>query len=58
MRDTIVVLGVFVADTSYRADRAPRIGETILGNSFALGPGAKGQIKLLRPPVLAPMCIW
>ncbi len=43
MRDTIVVLGVFVADTSYRADRAPRIGETILGNSFALGPGGKGS---------------
>lgn len=43
MRDTIVVLGVFVADTSYRADRAPRIGETIMGNSFALGPGGKGS---------------
>ena len=39
----IVILGVFVADTAYRADRAPRIGETILGNSFALGPGGKGS---------------
>lgn len=39
----IVVLGVFVADTSYRADRAPRMGETIMGNSFALGPGGKGS---------------
>lgn len=39
----IVILGVFVADTTYRADRAPRIGETILGNSFALGPGGKGS---------------
>lgn len=39
----IVVLGVFVADTAYRADRAPRMGETILGNSFALGPGGKGS---------------
>ena len=39
----IVILGVFVADTSYRADRAPRIGETILGRSFALGPGGKGS---------------
>ena len=39
----IVVLGVFVADTSFRADRAPRMGETILGNSFALGPGGKGS---------------
>lgn len=39
----VVILGVFVADTAYRADRAPRIGETILGNSFRLGPGGKGS---------------
>jgi ribokinase len=39
----IVILGVFVADTAYRADRPPRMGETILGNSFALGPGGKGS---------------
>ena len=39
----VVVLGVFVADTAYRADRMPRMGETILGNSFALGPGGKGS---------------
>ena len=31
------------ADTTYRADRAPRMGETILGNSFTLGPGGKGS---------------
>ncbi|MFZ5710023.1 MAG: ribokinase [Pseudomonadota bacterium] len=39
----IVILGVFVADTAYRADRQPRIGETLLGRSFALGPGGKGS---------------
>ncbi len=39
----VVILGVFVADTSYRAARQPRLGETILGNSFALGPGGKGS---------------
>ena len=39
----IVVLGVFVADTTFRADRQPRMGETILGRSFALGPGGKGS---------------
>ena len=39
----IVILGVFVADTAYRAERQPRIGETILGTSFALGPGGKGS---------------
>jgi ribokinase len=39
----VVVLGVFVADTAYRAERMPKLGETILGNSFALGPGGKGS---------------
>lgn len=39
----VAILGVFVADTAYRADRAPAMGETILGNSFALGPGGKGS---------------
>ena len=43
MAGTIVILGVFVADTAYRAQRQPRMGETILGNSFALGPGGKGS---------------
>lgn len=43
MAPKIVILGVFVADTTYRADRQPRLGETILGNSFALGPGGKGS---------------
>lgn len=40
---TVVILGVFVADTAYRADRMPVMGETILGNAFALGPGGKGS---------------
>ena len=40
---SVVILGVFVADTAYRADRAPRMGETIIGNSFKLGPGGKGS---------------
>jgi ribokinase len=39
----VVILGVFVADTAYRAARAPRMGETILGDHFALGPGGKGS---------------
>ncbi|MDT8856593.1 ribokinase [Paracoccaceae bacterium Fryx2] len=39
----VVILGVFVADTAYRADRLPRLGETILGQGFALGPGGKGS---------------
>ncbi|CCV06508.1 ribokinase [Mesorhizobium metallidurans STM 2683] len=39
----IVILGVFVADTAYRAVRQPRMDETILGTSFKLGPGGKGS---------------
>lgn len=39
----IAILGIFVADTAYRAARAPRMGETVLGSDFALGPGGKGS---------------
>ncbi len=39
----VVNLGVFVADTAYRAARQPKMGETILGKSFVLGPGGKGS---------------
>ncbi len=39
----IVILGIFVADTAYRAERQPKMGETILGKSFVLGPGGKGS---------------
>ncbi|MFN3614062.1 MAG: ribokinase [Rubrimonas sp.] len=42
-RDEIVILGVFVADTAFRAERMPRMGETVLGRGFALGPGGKGS---------------
>jgi len=43
MPGPIVILGVFVADTAYRAPRQPRLGETILGEGFQLGPGGKGS---------------
>jgi ribokinase len=43
MPGPIVILGVFVADTAYRALRQPRLGETVLGESFRLGPGGKGS---------------
>jgi len=39
----VVILGVFVADTAYRAARPPRMGETLLGSDFRLGPGGKGS---------------
>lgn len=40
---SVAILGVFVADAAYRAQRQPEMGETILGQSFALGPGGKGS---------------
>lgn len=43
MPGPIVILGVFVADTTFRAARQPRLGETVLGQGFALGPGGKGS---------------
>ena len=43
MPGPIVILGVFVADTAYRAARQPRLGETVLGDGFSLGPGGKGS---------------
>ena len=39
----IVVLGIFVADAAYRAPRMPKMGETVLGQGFTLGPGGKGS---------------
>lgn len=40
---SIVNLGIFVADAAFRAARMPKMGETILGGGFALGPGGKGS---------------
>ncbi len=39
----IVILGIFVADVAFRARRQPKVGETIMGSAFALGPGGKGS---------------
>ena len=43
MGGRIVILGIFVADTADRAERQPKMGETILGRTFVLGPGGKGS---------------
>ena len=39
----VAILGIFVADLAFRAGRMPRIGETIAGSGFKLGPGGKGS---------------
>jgi ribokinase len=39
----ITVTGSFVADLAFRTGRIPAWGETLLGQSFMLGPGGKGS---------------
>lgn len=36
-------MGIYVADLAFRAARQPAMGETLLGTSFAMGPGGKGS---------------
>ena len=38
----ITVLGIFVADISFSGNKIPNTGETILGDSYNIGPGGKG----------------
>src|SRR6516225_469078 len=39
----VTVLGAFVTDLTCRTNRMAKWGETILGNSFKMGPGGKGS---------------
>lgn len=39
----VVILGIYVTDLTFRAERMPLIGETIAGSAFAMGPGGKGS---------------
>jgi ribokinase len=39
----VAILGIYVADLAFRAARQPIMGETLLGTSFAMGPGGKGS---------------
>ena len=43
MSKSISILGIFVADLTFRTNRMPVKGETFIGNSFKLGPGGKGS---------------
>lgn len=43
MAHDVVILGIFVADTTYRAARMPVMGETLIGEDFHLTPGGKGS---------------
>jgi len=43
MANGVLVMGSFVADVAFRASRLPAWGETLMGETFALGPGGKGS---------------
>lgn len=43
MAGHIAILGIFVADATFRTDRLPQMGETVIGKSVALSPGGKGS---------------
>ena len=43
MTDRITILGIFVADATFRAARAPDMGETVIADSVAVSPGGKGS---------------
>jgi ribokinase len=43
----VVILGTFVADLAFKAERMPVIGETLLGRGFAMGPGGKGSNQVI-----------
>lgn len=38
-----MVLGIFVADLAFEAPHLPKMGQTILGQGFRMGPGGKGS---------------
>ena len=39
----ITIMGIFVADLTFRTPRLPVWGETVLGSDFRMGPGGKGS---------------
>ena len=43
MAGKVAVLGIFVADLTFRAARLPKLGETIIGSGFGIGCGGKGS---------------
>ena len=43
----VAILGIYVADLAFRAGRQPVMGETIMGTSFAMGPGGKGSNQIV-----------
>ena len=39
----IIVVGIFVVDLSFKSLKLPKPGETVIGDSYNIGPGGKGS---------------
>ena len=42
-KNKIVVVGIFVVDLSFKSTNLPNPGETVIGDSYNIGPGGKGS---------------
>ena len=39
----IIVVGIFVVDLSFKSSNLPKPGETVIGDTYNIGPGGKGS---------------
>ena len=42
-KNKIIVVGIFVIDLSFKSTKLPKLGETVIGGSYNIGPGGKGS---------------
>ncbi len=42
-KNKIIVVGIFVVDLSFKSTKLPKLGETVIGGSYNIGPGGKGS---------------
>ena len=42
-KNKIIVIGIFVVDLSFKSTKLPKPGETVIGDSYNIGPGGKGS---------------
>ena len=42
-KNKIIVVGIFVVDLSFKSSKLPKPGETVIGDSYNIGPGGKGS---------------
>jgi ribokinase len=42
-KNKIIVVGIFVVDLSFKSTKLPKPGETVIGDSYNIGPGGKGS---------------